>query len=237
MISANALDVMKFTTTHKPKTMSQTSLGKKKKSFLNKFLTKTYHMIDKCDPSIASWSCGGESFTVFDVDAFEKTVLPSYFNHSKFSSFIRQLNFYGFQKLRSDPDLQVHTTAVRFSHEYFRKGEPDMLHRITRATAGAKQVEGVQVDQVESLQQQVATLQEQVKGLESQMDDRVGEAVRVLNDNYVARVKSLEATYDAALKNILQNYNQQLQASSLLSAHSWSSKPRLAEFIRSNHAV
>lgn len=40
---------------------------------------ETYHMIDTCDPSIAAWSCQGDSFIIKDVDAFSKvsTCLPS----------------------------------------------------------------------------------------------------------------------------------------------------------------
>ena len=229
-------------------TMANGIDAKKKRAFLNKFLTKTYHMIDQCDPSIASWSGGGDSFTVIDVTAFEKNVLPSYFNHSKFSSFIRQLNFYGFQKLRSDPDLQVHTSAVRFAHEFFRKDQPELLHKITRATAGAHHNKASseagphtnnQGQDVEALRKQVASLQEHVTKLESQIDERVGDAVRVLNENYLARIKALEATYEIALKKVVQSYtHQQLAASSLLSqGFGQHQTPNLAEFIRKNHAA
>ena len=59
------------------------STGRRKKSFLNKFLTKTFHMLDQVPDDIASWSNGGDSFTIKDVDRFEATVLPEYFNHGK----------------------------------------------------------------------------------------------------------------------------------------------------------
>lgn len=52
-------------------------------------LTETYHMIDTCDPEIACWSDDGETFVVKDPIKFEKTIIPQFFKHSKFSSFVR----------------------------------------------------------------------------------------------------------------------------------------------------
>lgn len=62
-------------------------------------------MISDSDPDIVSWTGVGDSFTIKDIDAFQKKILPKYFNHSKFSSFVRQLNFYGFQKLSQESDI------------------------------------------------------------------------------------------------------------------------------------
>ncbi|KAG8485507.1 hypothetical protein CXB51_019067 [Gossypium anomalum] len=67
------------------------------------FLTKTFDIVD--DPStnyIVSWSRGGSSFVVWDPHAFSTNLLPRYFKHNNFSSFVRQLNTYGFRK--TDPD-------------------------------------------------------------------------------------------------------------------------------------
>ena len=57
--------------------------------------TETYHMIDKCDTDIATWSETGDNFVVKNVEQFAHSVLPMYFKHNNFSSFARQLNFYG----------------------------------------------------------------------------------------------------------------------------------------------
>jgi HSF-type DNA-binding len=63
---------------------------KKRNPLLNKFLSKTYHMVDSCDSGVACWSNGGKAFTILDQERFQDEVLPKYFNHSKFTSFIRQ---------------------------------------------------------------------------------------------------------------------------------------------------
>lgn len=46
-------------------------------------------MIDTCDPSVACWSEDGETFVVKDPIKFEKQIIPQFFKHSKFSSFVR----------------------------------------------------------------------------------------------------------------------------------------------------
>merc|ERR1719273_2816397 len=64
------------------------------------FVKKTYVMINTCDESIAQWSSDGSSFIIKNPERLSNTIIPQYFNHSNFQSFVRQLNVYGFTKIR-----------------------------------------------------------------------------------------------------------------------------------------
>lgn len=59
------------------------------------FLSKTYEMVeDSSTDQVISWSTTRNSFIVWDSHKFSTTLLPRFFKHSNFSSFIRQLNTY-----------------------------------------------------------------------------------------------------------------------------------------------
>ncbi|XP_022766003.1 heat stress transcription factor B-3 [Durio zibethinus] len=92
------------------------------------FLLKTYKLVeDPATDHIISWNADGTGFVVWQPAEFAQDLLPTLFKHSNFSSFVRQLNTYGFRK--------VATSRWEFCTDMFRKGERELLCNIRRRKA------------------------------------------------------------------------------------------------------
>lgn len=143
------------------------------------FLKKTYKMIDTCNADVASWTADGEMFVVKDPDVFASTIIPQYFDHNKFSSFARQLNFYGFRKMQSKPirnsDFDANTAKfVTFYNENFKRGRCDLLTKIQRSTRGGGTNPGQdQQREIQILKDKVTTLEKTMTEMSNQMEERM----------------------------------------------------------------
>ncbi|KAL5206216.1 hypothetical protein ABZP36_034425 [Zizania latifolia] len=100
------------------------------------FLTKTYQLVDDLAvDDVISWNEDGSTFVVWQPAEFARDLLPKYFKHNNFSSFVRQLNTYGFRKIVPD--------RWEFANDGFRRGEKRLLCDIHRRKMVAAQVTAV----------------------------------------------------------------------------------------------
>lgn len=160
-------------------------------------------MINRCDPEVATWSASGDSFVIKQIEAFSVMVLPQYFKHSNFSSFARQLNFYGFRKLKAEPicllDADEKTaTHVSFFHRSFQKDRPELLQHIKRATKGA--VDQQSKDEVESVRNELAQLRSQIEAMRTEHDKKIAE----IAIEYNRRLATLSTQYGSLLALVQQ---------------------------------
>eukprot|EP00624_Nannochloropsis_granulata_P005364 evm.model.NODE_37938_length_5828_cov_20.535175.3 len=78
-----------------------------KKSKKPEFLVKLYRMLQFEDPTVICWDSG--RIHVHDPKALGNEVLHKYFRHSKYSSFQRQLNYFGFRKTQGKGKMSACT--------------------------------------------------------------------------------------------------------------------------------
>jgi len=190
------------------------------------FLKKTYHMIDSCDPAVATWSNSGDAFVVKDPDIFASTVIPRFFKHSNFSSFVRQLNFYGFRKIKAESLRLAAATAAnaagvdvpledeaealasskhwQFRHEKFKRNRPDLLSEIRRATHYGN---GPDQQDVDNLKNEVFTLRNRVTKISTSIDSLTNMVQNMMKeknereDHLVKEKALLQSRLDALSSN------------------------------------
>ncbi|XP_057774396.1 heat stress transcription factor B-2a-like [Salvia miltiorrhiza] len=130
------------------------------------FLTKTYQIVDdRAVDDIISWNVDGSAFIVWNPAEFARDLLPKYFKHNNFSSFVRQLNTYGFRKVVPD--------RWEFSNECFRRGETHLLRDIQRRRMAAKSEDQAVgspaelIDENERLRQQNVQLNKELRHMKN----------------------------------------------------------------------
>jgi len=66
---------------------------------LKPFVYAAFEMVTNNDGPHVGFSSDGTALEIRDVNVFSEKILPRYFKHKNISSFIRQLNMYGFEKI------------------------------------------------------------------------------------------------------------------------------------------
>jgi hypothetical protein len=82
---------------------------------------------------VVAWMPHGRSWRVLKPREFEIRVIPTYFEHSKFSSFIRQANGWGFRRITQGKDRNS------YYHEMFLRGLPHLCKMMKRPGVSEKQ--------------------------------------------------------------------------------------------------
>ncbi|KAJ3226100.1 ATP synthase subunit O, mitochondrial [Clydaea vesicula] len=125
MFSSNPYLSPPTPTLHSPKGSSN-SINLRKGTFVQKLFSILSNETFK---TLIYWSDSGNSFFISDVEEFESKVLPLYYRHNNFTSFVRSLNMYDFQKvskgLRGPPGLKQSASTKQelweFSNVHFRR--------------------------------------------------------------------------------------------------------------------
>jgi len=198
---------------------------------LNRFIAKTYRIINSDEPT-ACWVQGGKSFLILDPKKFSKTVLPKHFKHSKFSSFVRQLNFYGFRKLRikssslitdenteskdaKNVEIVEGGCSVCFQHQFFQANQPKLLYKIERNSKRTEPIvlsespspSQTQQKEIESFHHQLQDMKEHVDVMRDEFEMKLASTRAELELDYLHRIKAIEVCYKELVSIILYTKN------------------------------
>ncbi|KAK9675021.1 Flocculation suppression protein [Basidiobolus ranarum] len=104
---------------------------------ISPFVLDLYKMLSEENSSdTIAWELSGNRFIIKDPITFASKVLPQYYKTNKFASFSRQLNIYGFHRVsdRRRTKQNQDTSAIIYSHQHFKRDQPDSLHLIQRTS-------------------------------------------------------------------------------------------------------
>uniref|UniRef100_A0A8C7VIT6 Heat shock transcription factor 1a n=1 Tax=Oncorhynchus mykiss TaxID=8022 RepID=A0A8C7VIT6_ONCMY len=141
------------------------------------FLMKLWTLIEDPDTDpLICWSPNGNSFHVFDQGQFSKDVLPKYFKHSNMTSFVRQLNMYGFRKvvhIEQGGLVKPEKDDMEFQHPYFIRGQEPLLENIKRKVTNVSNVKHEDLKMSSDDVSKILTNVQNIKGKQETIDSQI----------------------------------------------------------------
>lgn len=165
-----------------------------------KFLRRLFRETsDPSNPDIV-WSPEGDHIQIPCKETFIKNTLPTLSRAKEYSAFIRQLNIYGFVKVRNDD-------REEYYNSFFKRDQPSLMGFMKRVKRYRK------VDT--QLQLQLPTLESQVSFL-SEANYRLNNEVAALRERVESqehRINGLLDIFSRVFRNGMQNYNYDIGSS------------------------
>ncbi|TPX39943.1 hypothetical protein SeLEV6574_g06904 [Synchytrium endobioticum] len=96
------------------------------------FVQKLYTILEESQHRhLIHWDDSGTGFVIRDASEFAKTVLPNFFKHNNFASFVRQLHMYGFHRV-NDNFHAMRSEVCEFNNPEFIRGNIEAINAMRR---------------------------------------------------------------------------------------------------------
>ena len=162
---------------------------------VNTFLTKTFDMVSSEEwAHVVTWTQNGTAFQIQDVTEFTNVVLPKFFKHKNFASFVRQLNMYGFHKIRDSGETHI------FSHPCFVRNQKAKLRDIQRKSVEVQplldsncvQNQDILCEALRDLRKSQKKLKDELDQLKHQNQEVINMNQSLLQEIYYSRDRELK---------------------------------------------
>ncbi|RLN49454.1 hypothetical protein BBJ29_000089 [Phytophthora kernoviae] len=98
-----------------------------KRGWVAPFLLHLHQMLRRENTKIIRWAEDGMAFQILDKEALTNQILPKYFKNKNFSSFQRQLNYFGFRKWS-----KARSQFPTYSREHFARDNYSEMSLVKR---------------------------------------------------------------------------------------------------------
>ncbi|GAB5588415.1 Flocculation suppression protein [Umbelopsis nana] len=167
------------------------------------FVNKLYRMLEDHEmQDLISWSPSGDLFSVANPTQFSKLVLPQYFKHNNWQSFVRQLNMYGFHKVNDmihHSNITNESQAWEFRHPSFRRGGILELQNIKRKSAKGAGYQKTTGNSVVSTIATSSRLANAAENLPTDIPDDQQDAIQKHIYAMETQIRNLAQSYDKLL--------------------------------------
>lgn len=150
------------------------------------FIRKLVELLETAPEDVVSWTRNGTAFRVHNQKAFA-SVLGKHFRSNQLNNFVRQLNFYAFQKLNAPGS----SGSLEFSHPLFRRGQWDTIQQIKRKTSSEFHV--TYEHELKALRETADSLRSTVADLKAQLSSALAscESLRTERDQSAAHAAAV----------------------------------------------
>uniref|UniRef100_A0A8C7GAR3 Heat shock transcription factor 1 n=1 Tax=Oncorhynchus kisutch TaxID=8019 RepID=A0A8C7GAR3_ONCKI len=210
------------------------------------FLTKLWTLIEDPDTDpLICWSPNGNSFHVFDQGQFSKDVLPKYFKHNNMTSFVRQLNMYGFRKvvhIEQGGLVKPEKDDMEFQHPYFIRGQEPLLENIKRKVTNVSNVKHEDLKMSSDDVSKILTNVQNIKGKQETIDSQITamkhenetlwREVASLRQKHVQQQKVVNKVKDSCVTCLFSDHPEQVGSSIPLMLNDSSSAHSMPKYSR-----
>ncbi|CAO3690598.1 unnamed protein product [Umbelopsis ramanniana] len=158
------------------------------------FLSKLYNMVnDPASTDLIRWSNDGTSFIVERHEEFAAKVLPRFFKHNTFASFVRQLNMYDFHKvphiMQGVMVSENEGEVWEFSNSNFQRDQPDLLLLVSRKRTRDRDEKDATSTELSQLINDIASIKRHQTTISTDLRNLQRDNLIIWEDNLAAREK------------------------------------------------